>query len=80
MQKLFEGTGSSFTHYIRERRLQRTWADLSNPAQAHHSISEIAFRSGFITAEQLYAAGKAQEKSGYGQYLLALNESEGRLG
>jgi acetamidase/formamidase/AraC-like DNA-binding protein len=47
LQKLFEGTGSSFTHYLRERRLQRTWADLSNPAEAHHSISEIAFRAGF---------------------------------
>jgi acetamidase/formamidase/AraC-like DNA-binding protein len=47
LQKLFEGTGSSFTHYLRERRLQRTRADLSNPAEAHHSISEIAFRSGF---------------------------------
>jgi acetamidase/formamidase/AraC-like DNA-binding protein len=47
LQKLFEGTGSSFTHYLRERRLQRTSADLSNPAEAHHSISEIAFRAGF---------------------------------
>lgn len=47
LQKLFEGTGSSFTHYLRERRLQRTWADLSNPAEAQHSISEIAFRAGF---------------------------------
>ncbi|WP_022721435.1 helix-turn-helix domain-containing protein, partial [Rhodopseudomonas sp. B29] len=47
LQKLFGGTGSSFTHYLRERRLQRTCADLSNPAQAHHSISEIAFRAGF---------------------------------
>lgn len=47
LQKLFGGTGSSFTHYLRERRLQRTCADLCNPAQAHHSISEIAFRAGF---------------------------------
>jgi acetamidase/formamidase/AraC-like DNA-binding protein len=47
MQKLFEGSGSSFTHYLRERRLQRTSAELSNPAEAHHSISEIAFRNGF---------------------------------
>ncbi|MDB5656235.1 MAG: Transcriptional regulator AraC family AcetamidaseFormamidase, partial [Tardiphaga sp.] len=47
LQKLFEGTGSNFTHYVRERRLQRTWADLSSPAEAHHSISEIAYRSGF---------------------------------
>lgn len=47
LQKLFEGSGSSFTHYLRERRLQRTSAELSNPAEAHHSISEIAFRNGF---------------------------------
>jgi acetamidase/formamidase/AraC-like DNA-binding protein len=47
LQKLFEGTGSSFTHYLRERRLQRSSADLSNPAEAHHSISEIAFHNGF---------------------------------
>ena len=47
LQKLFEGTGRSFTHYVRERRLQRTWADLGSAAEAHHSISEIAYRSGF---------------------------------
>ncbi|WP_407174278.1 acetamidase/formamidase family protein [Bradyrhizobium sp. STM 3562] len=47
LQKLFEGVGDNFTHYVRERRLQRAWADLSNPAEAHRSISEIAFRYGF---------------------------------
>jgi acetamidase/formamidase/AraC-like DNA-binding protein len=47
VQKLFEGSGSSFTHYLRERRLQRTSAELSSPAEAHHSISEIAYRNGF---------------------------------
>jgi acetamidase/formamidase/AraC-like DNA-binding protein len=47
LQKLFESTGSSFTHYVRERRLQRTWIDLGNPAELHVSISEIAFRAGF---------------------------------
>ena len=47
LQKLFEGSGSSFTNYVRERRLQRTSAELSNPAEAHHSISEIAYRNGF---------------------------------
>jgi acetamidase/formamidase/AraC-like DNA-binding protein len=47
MQKLFEGSGSSFTHYLRERRLQRTSAELSSPAEAHDSISEIAYRNGF---------------------------------
>ena len=47
LQKLFEGAGDNFTHYVRERRLQRAWADLSNPAEAHRSISEIAYRYGF---------------------------------
>jgi acetamidase/formamidase/AraC-like DNA-binding protein len=48
LQKLFEGVGDNFTHYVRERRLQRAWADLSNPAEAHQSISEIAYRYGFV--------------------------------
>jgi AraC-like DNA-binding protein len=47
LQKLFEGVGDNFTHYVRERRLQRAWADLSNTAEAHRSISEIAYRYGF---------------------------------
>jgi len=48
LQKLFEGAGDNFTHYVRERRLQRAWADLSNPTEAHRSISEIAYRCGFV--------------------------------
>jgi acetamidase/formamidase/AraC-like DNA-binding protein len=47
LQKLFETVGDNFTHYVRERRLQRAWADLSNPAEAHRSISEIAYTYGF---------------------------------
>ncbi|MGJ4943042.1 acetamidase/formamidase family protein [Bradyrhizobium sp. HKCCYLS1011] len=47
LQKLFEGAGDNFSHYVRERRLQRALADLSNPTEAHHSISEIAYRCGF---------------------------------
>jgi acetamidase/formamidase/AraC-like DNA-binding protein len=47
LQKLFEAVGDNFSHYIRERRLQRAFADLSNPLEAHHSISEIAYRCGF---------------------------------
>jgi len=47
LQKLFEGVGDNFSHYIRERRLQRAFADLSNPIEAHRSISEIAYRTGF---------------------------------
>jgi acetamidase/formamidase/AraC-like DNA-binding protein len=47
VQKLFEGIGDNFTHYVRERRLQRACADLASPAEAHHTISEIAYRYGF---------------------------------
>jgi acetamidase/formamidase/AraC-like DNA-binding protein len=47
LQKLFEGVGDNFTHYVRERRLQRAWADLSNPTEVQRSISEIAYRYGF---------------------------------
>ncbi|MCB4770365.1 acetamidase/formamidase family protein [Ancylobacter sp. Lp-2] len=47
VQKLFEGTGESFSHYVRERRLQRAWHDLANPAEAAVPISEIAYRCGF---------------------------------
>jgi glucose-1-phosphate thymidylyltransferase len=37
---------------------------------------EIAFRQGFITAEQLEALAQPIKKSGYGQYLLALLEDK----
>ncbi|WP_454683911.1 acetamidase/formamidase family protein [Ancylobacter moscoviensis] len=47
LQKLFEGTGESFSHYVRERRLQRAWHDLANPAEAAVPISEVAYRYGF---------------------------------
>jgi acetamidase/formamidase/AraC-like DNA-binding protein len=50
LQKLFEGTGDNFTHYLRERRLQRCWADLANPAETHRSVSDIAFGCGFSDA------------------------------
>jgi len=39
-------------------------------------LEEIAFRQGFISLEALREAGRAQEKTEYGQYLLAIaNES-----
>ena len=36
------------------------------------AIEEIAYRMGFINAEQLAAVAKPLVKSGYGQYLLKL--------
>jgi acetamidase/formamidase/AraC-like DNA-binding protein len=47
LQKLFEGVNDNFSHYVRERRLQRAWSDLGNPAEGQHTISEIAYRYGF---------------------------------
>jgi glucose-1-phosphate thymidylyltransferase len=37
---------------------------------------EIAFRKGFISAEQLLVAANAYDKSGYGQYLRTIYETE----
>ena len=50
LHRLFEGTGSSFAQTLRERRLLRSRLDLSNPAEAHGTVSEIAFRCGFADA------------------------------
>ena len=41
---------------------------------------EIAFRSGFISAEQLLAAAGAHEKSGYGHYLRVIYDTETKGG
>ena len=64
-----------------------THASLIEAAQFVHIIEqrqglriacpeEIAFRNGFISAEQLFAAAKAHEKSGYGHYLRAIYDAE----
>jgi glucose-1-phosphate thymidylyltransferase len=37
---------------------------------------EVAFRKGFISAEQLLVAANAYDKSGYGQYLRTIYETE----
>lgn len=50
IQKLFEGLGLSFTTYLRQRRLERCKADLSNRQYGHLSISDICFRWGFNDA------------------------------
>jgi glucose-1-phosphate thymidylyltransferase len=39
---------------------------------------EIAFRLGLISAEQLLAAAKARDKSGYGKYLRAIYDGEAK--
>ena len=41
---------------------------------------QIAFRSGFISADQLLAAANLYEKSGYGRYLRAIYDMESKGG
>ncbi len=50
LQKLFENAGESFTHYLRQRRLERCRADLIDPTHAALSISQIGFNWGFSDA------------------------------
>jgi glucose-1-phosphate thymidylyltransferase len=40
-------------------------------------VEEIAYRQGFITADQLEALAAPLGKSGYGQYLLSVLTTEG---
>ncbi len=47
LQKLFAASGTSFSHYLRTRRLERCRADLASPLHNQLSISEICFRWGF---------------------------------
>ena len=47
LQKLFAGSGTSFSQYLRTRRLERCRADLVSPLHTQLSISEICFRWGF---------------------------------
>lgn len=47
LQKLFEEAGENVNHYIRRRRLERSYEELMNPLYRQQSISEISFRWGF---------------------------------
>ena len=52
VQKLFEMEGTSFSDYVRARRLARVYRMLQDPRQVHLNISTIAYDCGFgdITA------------------------------
>ena len=47
LQKLFADSGSTFSGYVRSRRLERCRADLLSPLYADLSITEICYRWGF---------------------------------
>lgn len=50
LQKVFEHAGESFTHLLRQRRLERCRSDLANPLYAALPISDIGFKWGFNDA------------------------------
>jgi acetamidase/formamidase/AraC-like DNA-binding protein len=50
LHRLFETTGESFAQTLRNRRLLRCRQNLADPAEAHQTVSEIAFRCGFTDA------------------------------
>lgn len=74
LQKLFEGTGESFSHYVRERRLQRAWHDLANPAELAVPISEVAYRYGF--ADSAHFSRLFRERFGLAPRELRRREAE----
>ncbi|KKW68189.1 hypothetical protein AAV94_06320 [Lampropedia cohaerens] len=50
IQKLFEMAGTSFSQYVRERRLEHCRSELLSKEHRHLSISDICFRWGFNDA------------------------------
>jgi len=47
VQRFFKGEGLTFSEFVLARRLQKVHAVLSDPRQAHRSVSDIALSAGF---------------------------------
>jgi len=47
LQKLFEQSGETFSHYLRERRLQRTRSALAAPGDLRTPVADLAYACGF---------------------------------
>ena len=50
LQKLFEQNGVSFSHYLRDRRLERARAALTGPGECRAPVADVAYRCGFADA------------------------------
>lgn len=75
VQKLFEGSGETFTGYLRRRRLERSRADLANRQYGHLSISDICFRWGFNDAAHFSHAFRDRYQMSPRQYRQQANEA-----
>ncbi len=50
LQKLFKNSGTTFSEYLKSRRIQHCCIDLANPALAQFSITQLCYRWGFNDA------------------------------
>lgn len=60
IQKLFAESHMTFSNYVKDRRLKRSYADLISPIHSQLSISEICFRWGFNDAAHFSRAFRQQ--------------------
>lgn len=60
VQKLFKVGSTTFSEYLKERRLERCRIDLANRALAHFTIAELCFRWGFGDAANFSRAFTAR--------------------
>ena len=47
LHRAFQASGETFWNWIRDRRLDRCYAELTTPIQSKRTITEVAFRWGF---------------------------------
>ena len=47
LHRIFQETGETFWSWIRDKRLERCYADLTAPPLSKRTITEVAFRWGF---------------------------------
>ncbi|HVS76423.1 MAG TPA: AraC family transcriptional regulator [Steroidobacteraceae bacterium] len=47
VHRLFAASGTTFQDWLRERRLERCWVELSDRSRAGRSIADVAFSCGF---------------------------------
>lgn len=77
IQKLFQQAGTSFSHYLRQRRLEHCRSDLASQAHRTLSISEICFRWGFNDAAHFsrsFRTDYGMSPRGYRQQRLGVAE------
>ncbi|WP_394829010.1 helix-turn-helix domain-containing protein [Pendulispora albinea] len=60
LNRLFAGEGTSVSHAILNRRLERAAADLRNPSMRAYGVAEIAYRWGFSSQAHFARVFKAR--------------------